>query len=126
MNGGFLIISILFVLDIIEESREDNLRFQAVHKNTPTQEVTRADPKTGKIFLKNCERFKLTSREVEVVILIGEGLKYKKIAERLFISEKTVSKHAQNMFLKTGAINKVDLINALIRNDIGNQSDSLV
>jgi two-component system nitrate/nitrite response regulator NarL len=45
-----------------------------------TQGETEIDPETSKIAT-------LTDREREVITLIGEGLKNKQIAERLFISE---------------------------------------
>ena len=44
-----------------------------------------------------------------------EGQTYKEIATNLFISEKTVNKHIQNMFGKADVSNKVGLINKLIR-----------
>ncbi|MCK9444226.1 MAG: response regulator transcription factor [Tissierellaceae bacterium] len=42
----------------------------------------------------------LTTREYEVLILIAEGLNNKDIAEKLFISEKTVKNHVSNIFKK--------------------------
>ncbi|MDP4182719.1 MAG: response regulator transcription factor [Bacillota bacterium] len=42
----------------------------------------------------------LTSREVEVIELIAEGLINKEIAKKLFISEKTVKNHVSNIFKK--------------------------
>lgn len=61
----------------------------------------------------NCKRFKLSQREIEIVELITKGLPYKKIADRLFISVKTVSAHAKNIFDKCGVKCKVELINRL-------------
>jgi len=42
----------------------------------------------------------LTSREIEVIELIAEGLINKEIAKKLFISEKTVKNHVSNIFKK--------------------------
>lgn len=42
----------------------------------------------------------LTSREVEVIELIAEGLINKEIAKKLYISEKTVKNHVSNIFKK--------------------------
>ena len=42
----------------------------------------------------------LTKREYEVLTLISEGLNNKDIAERLYISEKTVKNHVSNIFKK--------------------------
>jgi len=42
----------------------------------------------------------LTSREIEIVDMVGEGLHNKEIAERLFISEGTVKVHLHRIFEK--------------------------
>lgn len=42
----------------------------------------------------------LTSREVEVLALIAEGMINKEIAKQLYISEKTVKNHVSNIFKK--------------------------
>ncbi|MEN0056855.1 MAG: LuxR C-terminal-related transcriptional regulator [Mucilaginibacter sp.] len=110
MNGGFLVITSLFILQAIKQTRQDNKRLEALLVTVNDIEV-KADG-----FLENCQAYNLSAREIEVAALISEGLKYKEIAERLFIQERTVTTHAQNMFLKTGAKNKVDLINILKSN----------
>ncbi|AQG80472.1 helix-turn-helix transcriptional regulator [Spirosoma montaniterrae] len=55
----------------------------------------------------------LTSREVEIIELIKEGLSSKEIATRLFISINTVRNHRSNLFRKTNARNMVDLLNSV-------------
>lgn len=42
----------------------------------------------------------LTSREIEVLELIAEGMINKEIAKKLYISEKTVKNHVSNIFKK--------------------------
>lgn len=42
----------------------------------------------------------LTPREVEVLVLIAEGLSNREIARRLFVSEATVKTHINNLFAK--------------------------
>ncbi|MEJ7823066.1 MAG: ATP-binding protein, partial [Chitinophagaceae bacterium] len=64
-------------------------------------------------FEKNCQAYGLTNREKEIAKLICEGQKYKTIGETLFISEKTVTKHVQNNFVKVDVSNKVELMNKL-------------
>lgn len=46
------------------------------------------------------EQNNLTSREVEVLELIAEGMINKEIAKQLYISEKTVKNHVSNIFKK--------------------------
>lgn len=64
-------------------------------------------------FEQNCKLFNFTSREIEIALLITKGKTYREIAKQLFISEKTVTKHIQNLFEKAGVSNKVTLINKL-------------
>ncbi len=42
----------------------------------------------------------LTRREIEVLELLGTGLRNREIAERLYVSEKTVKNHITSIFLK--------------------------
>ena len=42
----------------------------------------------------------LTSREREILKLVGEGYKNREIADDLFISLKTVEKHRENLMKK--------------------------
>jgi HD-GYP domain-containing protein (c-di-GMP phosphodiesterase class II)/DNA-binding CsgD family transcriptional regulator len=44
----------------------------------------------------------LTEREVEVLRLIARGQSNRQVAERLFISPKTVGRHVENLYAKTG------------------------
>ena len=44
----------------------------------------------------------LTSREREVLALIAEGLSNRAIAERLFVTERTVEAHSKQIFMKLG------------------------
>jgi DNA-binding NarL/FixJ family response regulator len=53
---------------------------------------------------------KLTQRERAVIALIAEGLKNKQIAERMFISETTVSHHLTSVFTKLGVTDRLELV----------------
>ena len=52
----------------------------------------------------------LTEREHQVIALIAEGLKNKQIAERLFISETTVTHHLSSIFSKLGVSDRLELV----------------
>jgi DNA-binding NarL/FixJ family response regulator len=52
---------------------------------------------------------RLTPREKELIHLIGEGLKNKQIAERLFITELTVRNHLASIYSKLGVANRLAL-----------------
>ena len=53
---------------------------------------------------------KLTQREIEIVRLIEKELSNKQIADKLFISERTVETHRKNIFRKTATQTVVGLI----------------
>ena len=57
----------------------------------------------------------LSPRELEVVTLIAEGLTSEEIAEKLYISKKTVDRHRANMLEKLGMRNRVELTRYAIR-----------
>ncbi len=52
----------------------------------------------------------LTGREREVIALLAEGLKNKRIAERMFISEATVHHHLTSIFDKLGVSDQLELV----------------
>ncbi len=57
--------------------------------------------------------FKLSAREVEMAVMIGRGLSNKEIASQLFISPATVRTHIYNLYQKTGASSRIELLNML-------------
>jgi DNA-binding NarL/FixJ family response regulator len=52
----------------------------------------------------------VTSRELEIVRMIGQGLRNKAIAERLCISEGTVKIHLHNVYEKLGFTGRLGLV----------------
>ncbi len=66
-------------------------------------------------FEQSCKLFHFTARETEIARLIFKGKTYKDIAKELFISDKTVTKHIQNIFGKAEVSNKLELINKLTK-----------
>ena len=53
----------------------------------------------------------LSSRELEIIGLVAEGLTNQEIAAQLMISKRTVDNHVSNVFTKTGSKNRVALLN---------------
>jgi DNA-binding NarL/FixJ family response regulator len=81
-----------FSQDILQK-----LAFQYIHSNQSNQ---------------------LTVREIDVLDLICKGLTSKEMADKLFISIKTVEVHRTNIFLKTNVRNATELIIWAVRNNI--------
>ena len=53
----------------------------------------------------------LSERELEIIALVAQGLTNQEIAAALTISKRTVDNHVSNVFIKTGAKNRVALLN---------------
>lgn len=59
----------------------------------------------------------ISKRELDVLVLMKEGLSSKMIADKLCISQRTVETHRANLMVKTNSINTAALINyALLHN----------
>jgi DNA-binding CsgD family transcriptional regulator len=56
-------------------------------------------------------RTALSEREIEIIDLVAQGLTNQEIAAALTISKRTVDNHVSNIFTKTGAKNRVALLN---------------
>jgi DNA-binding NarL/FixJ family response regulator len=63
-------------------------------------------------------REELTKREIEVLELICKGYTIKEIADKLFISQRTVDGHKANLFRKTGVDSSVKLVTFAIKNQL--------
>lgn len=62
--------------------------------------------------------FELTRRELEILHRISSGDTYQQIADKLFISPKTVRKHIENIYLKLQAHNKIEALDIARRNGL--------
>ena len=56
------------------------------------------------------DRDALTPREMEVIRMIGDGLKNKEIAKKLFITEATVRHHLSSIYGKLGVEDRLNLV----------------
>ncbi len=60
----------------------------------------------------------LTNREIEIVKLVSEGYKNQEIAEKLFISIRTVDVHKNNIMKKLKLKSTIEIVKFAIKNDI--------
>lgn len=60
----------------------------------------------------------LTDREKDIIKLFAEGYSYKQIAEKLFISVRTVESHKKNILDKLQLGNTIDLVKYAIQNGL--------
>ncbi|MBP2831814.1 helix-turn-helix transcriptional regulator [Aquimarina sp. U1-2] len=65
---------------------------------------------TGKSYGTKLVYENLTRREIEIAISILSRRSYKEIGENFYIAERTVSKHASNIFKKTGVKNRTEFL----------------
>jgi DNA-binding CsgD family transcriptional regulator len=72
----------------------------------------------SKFFRKIKNTYSLTEREYEVLVFICKGLTNKEIAERLFISKRTVESHRARILEKTQTKNTAELIRFAYTNKI--------
>ena len=59
----------------------------------------------------NLELKKLTEREKEILLLLSEGLRYKEIADKLFLSTETVRTHIRNIYEKLQVNSRTEALN---------------
>jgi DNA-binding CsgD family transcriptional regulator len=57
---------------------------------------------------------RLTAREQEVLVLLAEGMTNARLAEVLFISERTANRHISNIFTKLGVHNRTQAARAAV------------
>ncbi len=61
---------------------------------------------------------RLTEREAEILGMVGTGMSYKQIADRLVLSHRTVQNHVQNTLNKLHLHNRVELIRYAIEHGL--------
>ncbi|MCI5119699.1 MAG: DNA-binding response regulator [Candidatus Electrothrix sp. AUS4] len=66
--------------------------------------------------IRSTAEIQLTPREKQVLKLLVDGLTTKQIAEKLFISPRTVDQHRSNLLKKFGKKKTVDLVNDVVKN----------
>jgi DNA-binding CsgD family transcriptional regulator len=69
------------------------------------------DPGQAELPAGFAQRYRLTPREREVAELVLTGMRARDIAERLFVSTKTVEAHLYSVYRKCGVRSRVELLN---------------
>lgn len=109
-NTGLIILTIFFIRRNIKQNIEEydnlnNLNYElSLLKDSETEESKVEN------FINNFFFFSFSEREKDVIIKIREGESNKIIADDLFISERTVNKHIQNIYQKANVSNRIELI----------------
>jgi DNA-binding CsgD family transcriptional regulator len=60
------------------------------------------------------QKWRLSSREREVMDLLLKGKRYREIGETLFISKATVKTYVLRIYQKAGVSSKMELVNKLL------------
>lgn len=123
-NTGFLLLLAQHMRRNVQQLKDEHQRLIASEEQLRSwneklqEEVEKRTKEIERLsieekVLEGCRQYQLTNREREIARLICGGSSYKQIAERLFIAERTVTKHVQNIFDKVKASNKLELLNKL-------------
>lgn len=60
----------------------------------------------------------LSDREKEIVLLVAEGLSNAQIGKMLHIAEGTVKRHLRAVFIKLGAVSRIDAVNKAVAGNV--------
>jgi DNA-binding CsgD family transcriptional regulator len=131
-NSGLLLMMGLFIYKTIQKSKQEYAIFLESQKEIQQLNLglsikrqinsERIDNSNEQINTKSggyefskdkLDQWKFTNREVQIINLIAKGYTNKIIAEQLFISDKTVAKHVENIFKKADVSNRTELVNKL-------------
>jgi len=89
--------------------------FSAIEIALFNHEMNTEDTKKTKINILQSalEKYQITSREKEIVLMVSNGFRHKEISRQLFISEATVKRHLSNIYQKVGVQSSIDALNKL-------------
>ena len=114
---GFLLKDSEFaeVVEAVETVFEGGTYFSASLLESLSHSV-RSTGATASVADDIAEADRLSEREIEVLLAIWQGLSTQEIADKLFISKRTVDKHRANILEKSGCKNTASLVVYAIRN----------
>lgn len=114
---GFLLKDSEFteVVEAVETVFEGGTYFSASLLESLSHSIRSAGATVG-VADDIAEADRLSEREIEVLLAICQGLSTQEIADKLFISKRTVDKHRANILEKSGCKNTASLVVYAIRN----------
>jgi DNA-binding CsgD family transcriptional regulator len=57
----------------------------------------------------------LTAREKEIVEYLSKGLRYREIADKIFLSQETVRTHIRNVYEKLNVNSRTEALNKIFK-----------
>jgi DNA-binding CsgD family transcriptional regulator len=108
---GFPMYTMVFISDITAIKKDENIDFIIALKDN---EQALYKPIYSRNYHGLKTNFKFSSRELEVLSLLGKGHTTKEIADKLNLSTHTVTSHRKNMMEKAGVKNASELIQLAI------------
>ena len=102
------------ILDALEEAMEGGSPMSPVIATKSLQLIRGRKAEVSDAI----EKYNLTKREIEILELTAKGETYSQIADKTFISPKTVRKHIENIYVKLQVHNKIDAVRLAIDNKI--------
>jgi LuxR family maltose regulon positive regulatory protein len=107
----------LEIKDLLIQLKDQNIRIdfieQILSELTLKHELLAVESKMAKEKINQQRGFQpvtLTSREMDILGCVAQGLRNQEIAEKLHNSEETIKKHIYNMFQKMQVRNRLSLV----------------
>jgi len=101
---------------ITEQITEAIYYFTKQHNVKPEDLINMVRENCGSNTMLNPDE--LTKREIEIIRLMSQGLSNKEIADKLFVSQRTIDTHKVNILSKTGMKHTAALMIYAIKNNI--------
>jgi DNA-binding NarL/FixJ family response regulator len=98
-------------------SMEEAIEY-ALSKDEPSATTSSSTPRHSSLSSAPELRAGLTSREVEVLGLVAEGLTNAQVAQRLFLSPRTVHRHLNSIYHKLGVSSRTAAIRFAIEHGL--------
>lgn len=103
INLGPTAFNILLLYNCIKTVRFEQEHFRQLISFAPQK----------KVIALNCKIHMLSERETEIAMLLCHRLKRQQIADKLFLSVRTVDKHVERIFVKAGVSSRENLLEKL-------------